>query len=188
MLQGYDFKIEHRKGPQNIVPDTLSRFDVDAFEIRGSVPEIDITSTEFGSTEYNDLKQTVSGNKDSLPDLCVIDERVYKRVNFRQGIDNEEENLWRLWLPSSLTRQAIQLGHEASWHGGYFKTLSRVRQKYYWPSMARDVKIFVSECDVCKTIKAPTQTLRPPMGDAFKTNRPFQRLYCDFLGRQHLLM
>lgn len=35
-LQGIDFKIEHRKGALNVVPDTLSRFDVDSLEILGS--------------------------------------------------------------------------------------------------------------------------------------------------------
>lgn len=112
----------------------------------------------------------------------MSDHLIYKRVIFRQGIENEEETLWRLWLPKSLTDQAIKLGHESSCHGGYFKTLTRVRQKYYWPSMAREIKAFVEKCDDCKIIKVPNQILRPHMGDGFTTVRPMQRLYCDFLG------
>ena len=48
--------------------------------------------------------------------------------------------------------------------------------------MARDTKLYVEKCDECKAIKAPTQILRPLMGDQVLTVRPLQRLYCDFLG------
>ena len=48
--------------------------------------------------------------------------------------------------------------------------------------MARDVKAYIQSCDDCKIIKPTNQTLRPPMGNQFNTTRPFQRLYCDFLG------
>lgn len=181
-LQGFDFQMEHRKGSLNVVPDALSRFDVDAIELNSSLPEIDLTSEDFDCPEYKGMLDTVNENKNLLPDIRQSDKVILKRVKFRQGIDNEEESLWRIWLPKSLTEKVIQLGHEASCHGGYFKTLSRIRQKYYWPSMARDVKEFVAHCDDCKIIKPANQTQRPPMGEPFITVRPMQRIYCDFLG------
>lgn len=48
--------------------------------------------------------------------------------------------------------------------------------------MARDIKMYIQNCDDCKIIKPVNRTLRPPMGNQFQTSRPFQRLYCDFLG------
>lgn len=181
-LQGYEFKMEHRKGSLNVVPDALSRFDVDSLDIGSTLPEIDMNSPEFESQEYKKLIATVSDSEDLLPDLRLSDKLVYKRVKFRQGIDNEEESLWRLWLPLSLTKEVIQRAHDSCCHGGYFKTLSKVRQYYYWPAMAKDVKAYVSLCDDCKIMKSSNQVLRPPMGEAFLTARPMQRLYCDFLG------
>lgn len=181
-LQGYDFKIEHRKGSLNVVPDTLSRFDVDELKINHSFPQIPLTSAELECPEYKDLVRTVSDSGINLPDLKVSDNVVLKRVKFRQGIDGEEEGLWKVWLPKALTPKAIELAHDVCCHGGYFKTLSRLREKYFWPSMAREVRQFVSMCDDCKEIKATNQIQRPPMGEAFLTSRPFQRLYCDFLG------
>lgn len=179
-LQCFDFVMEHRKGSLNVVPDTLSRFDIDQLNIDCSPPEIDFNSVEFDSKQYNDLRQTILSNGDKLPDLCLSDNFVYKRVRFR---DNEEEqNLWRLWVPETLTHSIIKSAHEAGCHGGYAKTIFRIRQKYYWPQMARDVKLYIQECDDCKIIKPANITLRPPMGNQFITVRPFQRLYCDFLG------
>ena len=50
------------------------------------------------------------------------------------------------------------------------------------PGMARNVRAYVKNCDKCKMVKSSNQILRPPMGDQSVTNRPFERLYCDFLG------
>lgn len=181
-LQSFDFVIEHRKGTLNVVPDTLSRVDLDELQINKSFPEIPLTSLDLNSEEYTQLRRNISDNIDMLPDLRIAENVVQKRVKFRHSLDDDEEGLWRIWLPKSLHQEAIKTAHDICCHGGYFKTLSRLREKYYWPSMTRDVKLFVSQCDDCKLIKPPNQILRPPMGEAFITTRPFQRIYCDFLG------
>lgn len=182
-LQGFDFKIEHRKGSLNVVPDTLSRFDVDSLHMHQNLFDIDLKSPEFHSEEYKALLETVSKNCNSLPDIVVKDKLLYKRVKFREGVDNEEDSLWRLWLPKRLQTYVIEKYHTIdSCHGGFIKTLWRVRQKFFWPSMAKDIKLFVDNCDECKTIKAPNITLRPLMGNAFITSRPIQRIFCDFIG------
>lgn len=180
-LQRFDFQMEHRKGSLNLVPDTLSRFDVDELELISSLPEIDLSSSEFNEPEYNELTNIIRSNYEALPDLRISENVVIKRVRFRTGND-DEELLWRYWLPKSLTSKIIRTGHEEGCHGSYNKTLFRIRQKCYCPKIPRDVKAFVSSCDDCKTIKPYNQISRPPMGDQVLTTRPFQRIYCDFLG------
>ena len=47
-------------------------------------------------------------------------------------------------------------------HFGIDKTRELVGQKYYWPSLRRDVESYVLECDVCQALKA---VRHKPYGD-----------------------
>lgn len=79
LLQSYTFDIEHRQGSKNIVPDILSRYDID--EIVAVVNEfIDLKSPEFKDSTNLDLIACIRENEKLLPDLRVEDEYVYKRT------------------------------------------------------------------------------------------------------------
>ena len=107
---------------------------------------------------------------------------VYKRTDFDRGLS--EATLWKLWVPQALTQKLIERAHSPPMaaHGGSGKTLAKIRLNFFWPQMAKEVKDFVSKCEVCQQCKAPNIVLRPPMGIQAKSNRPFQRIYIDFLG------
>lgn len=183
-LQAYDFQIEHRKGSMNVVPDCLSRIDVEEVNLADLNSEIDLSSPHFRDAEYEDLKLSILKNKEALPDLCISENLIFKRVLFRQGLQDEETSLWRLWIPKLLIDSVIKRAHDSenACHGGFMKTLQRIRQKYFWPTMINDIKSYIKSCDICKCVKPGNQISRPLMGSQFLTNRPFERFYCDFLG------
>ena len=52
--------------------------------------------------------------------------------------------------------------HPLAGHFGIDKTRELVGQKYYWPSLRRDVKSYVRGCDVCLALKA---VRHKPYGD-----------------------
>ncbi|XP_043071286.1 uncharacterized protein K02A2.6-like [Drosophila grimshawi] len=49
--------------------------------------------------------------------------------------------------------------------------------------MAVQVREYVRECMVCKETKATNQRIQVSIGQEVKTERPFQKLYIDFLGK-----
>lgn len=183
-LQAFDFKIEHRKGSANIVPDTLSRMYVDELDAFVGQP-LDLQDEEFRSEAYMKLKKEVEAHKDELPDVKISDGIIFKRTEPRTGnaiVDTA--TVWKIWVPDGLRHQLIAAAHQPSSasHGGVDKTIDLVRRYYYWPGLAAEVRVFVSSCSTCKEVKAPNQTLRPPMGRQTTTDRPFQRMFIDLLG------
>ena len=180
----YNFEIEHRKGSENIVPDALSRgFEENVSSLEICAVEVDLNSPEFEESDYCALRNNCLEFSDSLPDVKVVQNLVFHRTQFRKNSFNEE-NCWKLWLPNSLTSKVIEDAHnppEAS-HGGISKTLARIREKYFWPNMACQVRSFVTNCNVCKCSKSPNDICSPPMGKSFTSSRPFQKLYMDFTG------
>lgn len=186
-LQGFHFNIEHRKGKLMVVPDTLSRAYADEIDSPQSDHfVIDLSSVEFQSDDYSQLRQSISEKPEKFPDLKVDEEMVFKRTQFRSASDTvmSEASFWKLWVPLGLTNELVAKAHDPplSSHCGYFKTLDKLKRYYYWPKMAVQVRNYISNCSTCKETKAPNTVLRPFMGGQFTSERPFQHLYIDLLG------
>jgi hypothetical protein len=59
-------------------------------------------------------------------------------------------NFDRKFVPAVNRRQVIQDYHVlALQHMGIKKTYDALCQRFFWPGMARDVKLFIAECPVC---------------------------------------
>lgn len=185
-LQGYDFEIEHRKGLENVIPDALSRSctEGEIAELFECILEVDLNSVEFDCEDYRSLRQNCQDNSEFLPDIKVSGKFVYKRLGFTEGNSISDTLVWKLWVPNSLTENLIKSAHnppQAS-HGGISKTLFRLREKYYWPNMAIQVRNYIGKCVTCKSTKAPNFITRPPMGRQTITEIPFLKIFIDLLG------
>jgi Integrase zinc binding domain len=78
-----------------------------------------------------------------------------------EATDNADQGVqtWKLVIPDSAKTAVFFECHDdaKAGHFGTFKTHRRIAEKYYWPRMARDVKNYVLNCDICKACK-PTKT------------------------------
>ena len=181
-LQKYEFDIQHRKGHLNVVPDTLSRED-DISEIC-NMQAIDLQSPQFSESDYAELRKTFAENIEKFPDIKIDDGIVFKRTKPRTGFVDDDKNLWKVWVPKSMTEDLVAKAHTSDDcnHFGIGKTIQKLRQYYFWPKLNKQVARFVENCDRCKERKASNQTLRTPMGKSFNVQRPFQHIYMDFIG------
>ena len=66
--------------------------------------------------------------------------------------DKNNEN-WRVTIPDSIKDKLIDITHEKLGHSGAYKTLSYLKNYYYWRSLSRDVKRQVLTCDMCQRMK-----------------------------------
>lgn len=90
----------------------------------------------------------------------------------------------RLCVPQSLQISIMDQIHNSlteSAHGGYHKCYNRLAATHYWPGMSRDLKRWVSTCDICQKTKprrhGPVGLLQPiPI-----PTRPFEVVSMDFI-------
>lgn len=183
-LQAFDFAIEHRKGKDNVVADMLSRMPIteEVAEMADDL-NLDFENAEFNSPEYLALIKEILNNRERLPDLKVEKNLVFKRTTFER--EEFSESNWKLWVPESMTHELIERAHNpvTCAHGGIAKTLNRLRQFYFWPRMTSQVRQFIANCQICKQTKPANQHLQPTIGYEVITERPFQKIYIDFLGK-----
>lgn len=182
-LQAYNFEIEHRKVKDNVVADMLSRLPA-VEEMLQDDQVFELQTEEFESEEYKELIDNIRENQEKLPDLEIRDGMIFKRDKIEVDTTIGEVQ-WKLWVPESLTHLLIKKAHDipTSAHGGVTKTLHRLRRWYYWPKMASQVRQFVLNCNICKETKPLNQHTQPTIGSEILTERPFQKLYIDFLGK-----
>ncbi|KAI8119245.1 Transposon Tf2-6 polyprotein [Lucilia cuprina] len=183
-LQAYDFEIKHRKGSDNVVADMLSRAPREMVVNEINKDEmLDFETTEFESETYRNLITEITENMEKLPDLKVIDGMVFKRTKYNQELGDEYK--WKLWIPENITVAIVEKAHAPNnvAHGGIAKTLERVKRYFYWPKMTSQIKTYVSNCQICKETKPANRNLMPGIGEEVVTERPFQKLYIDFLGK-----
>ena len=86
-------------------------------------------------------------------------------------------------IPRGARRDVLKYSHDikTAGHLGGKKTLSRVRQMFYWPGLQSDVRSYVAGCETCTKRKEPNPTKRAPM-QIVRSGYPMERLAIDILG------
>ncbi len=89
----------------------------------------------------------------------------------------------RLFVPENLRSDVIRWGHcsKVACHLGFSHTIFLVKQRFWWQSMTRDIRLFVLACSVCaisKTSNRPPAGLLQPLS---VPSRPWSRISLDFV-------
>ena len=58
---------------------------------------------------------------------------------------------WKVLVPSSLKNKIISNIHNEILHHGYNKLVNKIKEKYYWMGLFKDVKLFLKACLVCQS-------------------------------------
>nr|XP_043065612.1 uncharacterized protein LOC122320996 [Drosophila bipectinata] len=117
---------------------------------------MDYESPFFETDEYRTLRNTVEANRETVPDLKVMEGKVFRRAKQDQGVGLGESFAWKLWVPNEMIPEVMKEAHDSptAAHGGIHKTLERIRRMYYWPGLVRDVKDYVGNCEAVKRLSA----------------------------------
>ena len=85
-------------------------------------------------------------------------------------------------IPKSLRRMFLELVNDApvSGHLGDHRTLERVRQTTYWPSLVNGVNNYCVGCPKCQLRKLPKHTPQAPLQATDIPTAPLAKISCDF--------
>lgn len=172
-LACFDFEIRHRKGALHVVPDALSRAELNAVSFSGG--------TNSSDEWYNKLFKNVQTHPTYHKNYQIKNNILYRYSKPLTQL--QEENSWKMVIPHDVAQDCIKENHEiTAVHPGSFKTLAKIKENYFWKGMYADVKSYVTNCEKCKAYKHSNETPHGHMTNQKKVDRPMHTLSIDTIG------
>ena len=131
-----------------------------------------------------------SGSWIILPASCLVAPVVWELdADIEQALCTEPAPLQcpvgHLYVPYAVCDQLIYWAHTSpsSGYPGIGRTVHCLTGKYWWPTLAKDMRVYVSSCSVCAQCKAPRHPrhLLGKLQPLPVPQRPWSRLSVDFL-------
>lgn len=162
-LEQFDYTVEHIRGKENVVADTLSRYLPNSTSIqedKDRCPEILYTERQENRVLiqklqniaiYQDQDEFIKSikdktNKNRIAAKCVIEDGlVYFMGN--------KEFARVLLLPSSLVEDIVIQVHIEMGHQGAYKVTRYLRERFYWLQLRKDVRRILKTCHICQLSK-----------------------------------
>ncbi|WVZ74858.1 hypothetical protein U9M48_022982 [Paspalum notatum var. saurae] len=199
LIKDYDLEIHYHPGKANVVADALSRrAHCNVIEARPTARVIcwEMDEIEMPTEQLVELYSLII--EPTIKDLVIVAQKQDPGMaHIREGIDEEKKAcftlddqgvLWfnnRLVVPKDmeLRKKIPDEAHTSvlTMHPGSNKMYHDLKQKFWWTRMKREIAKYVSECDVCKRVKAdhlkPGGMLQPLNIPAWK----WEDIHMDFV-------
>ena len=97
--------------------------------------------------------------------------------------EGEEFGIEQLIVPKQHRATVLQVAHEIplAGHMGKKKTIDRIMQRFYWPTLYRDVAEWCRRCEQCQKY-SPIKNFRAPLVPLPVIEEPFGRIAMDVVG------
>ncbi|KAL4383496.1 hypothetical protein GQ457_15G026350 [Hibiscus cannabinus] len=147
-LLGYDYEILYKPGKENSAADALSRVVSTTYLAALTIPQSHI---------WDEIRNV------------AVDHPYMKKIGKLAREKPGTPYAWRMGLVfyknrvvvppnSDIIRTLLREFHDSQMggHSGVLRTYKRLAQQFYWPSMHRTIREYVSSCDVCQRTKSET--------------------------------
>jgi len=161
--------IQHISGSDNVVADTLSRFNaVDAIQAPGPI----WTMEQLAEAQKTDEQLKTLTNSPTMTDVEVKPGvRIICNTTYAKS---------RPYVPLILRKRLFDAYHGMS-HPAYKPTKKLIAPKYFWPDLAKDIQYWCRTCPRCQPSKIIRHTKTAPQPIAMPEKR-FSHIHIDLVG------
>ena len=155
---------------------------LDWFKLQRAYPSL---ATIIHLMESDQLYQRKPYKKDSADVKSLL--RIKKSLVLTKGIlfrksftDNTSSKkiIWQLVIPKTHRHKAILGCHDEVGHQGRVRTLSLLRERFFWPSMQVEATQHIAKCSRCLKRKSTPQVA--PLQPIF-VSQPLELVHLDYL-------
>lgn len=195
-LQEFEFEVIHKAGNRNQGPDALSRCPL----------PVETTEEHDLSNDMLSLVNAVEAKRVKLVDQ-LKDSKLQKIIDALQGKGSKksrarmharyaitDDALYRIMSDKLATRKCLCVPNYlqnsimtefhcglSGMHMGFDRTYQRIKNRYFWNNMLRDINNFVKSCDTCQRYQ---RRYGPKVGHLhpITANGPFEVVGIDLIG------
>ena len=186
-ISSFKFRVQHIRGTQNVIADTLSHMFME--EQSSYVDSQDrcnvLTSCPMAFEELGDLQradQELSNIIGFLEKGQVVPHyQLHKGILCYVSARGQER---KIVAPTAAVPMIFEYFHcsPVGGHLGVFKTLQKIREKFTWKNMARQIRKKALSCQLCSMSK-PAQNTKMGMLASDVAQRPLKKLFIDYVGK-----
>jgi hypothetical protein len=118
--------------------------------------------------EYNEICKNIDNEKGYIIDKGIL---------YRIGKNNEKLQVIRKFKYEGLMQ--LFHDHEISAYFGIETTYNKVKEKYYWKGMKKNIEEYVKSCDRCQRRGKPQEKHEL---HSIKVKEPFSQIGIDIVG------
>lgn len=201
-MQDFDFEIVYKKGKYLGHVDFLSRNPVNTTSSDNAIDPLETTVSTWDSDELphhnhtslvnliNDTPSWLETAQQNDPEtqnlmgLVVAGDLDHNRYFIQNNLlyYNIQPNLPKLYIPKTSRFELLKLFHDENCHIGFDKTLSKLKEYFWFPRMFAYVHKYIKHCLICierKGHSGPKQGFLHPIE---KTPIPFHTIHLDCTG------
>ncbi|GBG65895.1 hypothetical protein CBR_g54186 [Chara braunii] len=148
VIEQYDFEPQYLKGEYNKVADALSRRP----DFSGVlITEFELANDVTRSYRKDQFMSKIIRRLEAKDKVTSVEFELVNGLFFLEKAGNK-----RLCVPD---RASLGECHDATGHFGYKKTAANLLQRFWWPTMMRDAKLYMETCQGGEFTRG-TSTLR----------------------------
>ncbi|EAL64178.1 hypothetical protein DDB_G0286503, partial [Dictyostelium discoideum AX4] len=142
---------------------------------------------------YKYLEETRLPDNAQAARRILLESEFYSMINgflchgLKHTLSSKKSHFKHLQIvvPKTMTKWIMEIFHDSPLTGGHFgllKTVAKIKERFYWIGMIKDIKEFIDKCTTCLQIKrkyGPKEGLLIPIEIE---PEPFNTIGIDFIG------